>query len=117
MFSKKPTNRKRNHRRHKPLPRKAVKTDSLESLREREFQLNAQIGELEEVLAAREKEEDLRRNHVLPPQNSRISHSNRDLSFAEQRRLRKERNSSGLYFFILLAIASALAFWLFYTGG
>ncbi|MDF1813358.1 MAG: hypothetical protein P1V20_14260 [Verrucomicrobiales bacterium] len=123
MFEKKPVNRKR-HRKKKSKSRAAHSPDknTLESLRDREFQLNAQIGELENILASHdrdaERKKTMRQENILPPPETRTRRPDPAiLSYSEKRRQQKEQNASGLYFFALLIIASLLAFWLFYSGG
>lgn len=119
MFSNNPANRKLN-RKKRSRSSQRPRQDTLDSLRDKEYQLNAQIGELEEILASKEREEQERktmhRENVLPPlEQRRIDHE--PMIYTERRGRNKDSQGSFVYFLILLGIASALAFWLFYTGG
>lgn len=128
------------------------KSESLNSLREQEFRLNAQIGELEEILASHARREERlhreKREIVLPPLDDMIGELEQihaPHSWTEQRHHRQKRENilpagkfefrnsnfkisrrrrrpqkglaDSLYFFVLLLIAIALGFWLFYPGG
>ena len=115
-------NRKRRSTR-RPGPIRISETNPARSLREQEFQLNAIIEELEEVIAIHETEEkrglEMRRRNIMPPPEYAQRHKrNREVRhYAERRHQKYDRNAGGLQFLFLLVIAAGLLFWLLYSGG
>lgn len=130
LFSREPKNRRRRMRSKsrerswdlpplKPKASKAKKGDIVGQV----YQLNAQIGALENFLekktAARTYREQLRRQGILPPpdlDSPRPARRRPAMSFAEQRRYRAERSKSGLHFLMLFLLACALGWWLIFSG-
>ena len=91
-------------------------------MREKEYQLNAQIGSLESVLANLEEREErearMRRENIMPPPDYyQRQHQRPRRTSMERRKHLRERNASGIQFLILFLIACALGFWLIFTGG
>ncbi len=88
------------------------------------YELNAQIGVIENFLAQKTAEqtyrEQMRRDGLIPPPDRaqlRRSKKRKDaLSHAQRRRYHAERSKNGLHFFFLFCLAGALAYWLLNSG-
>jgi len=132
LFSRKPRNRQRRPSAKKPAdlldrpelksakPRRQPKSDDLVG---QAYQLNAQIGAIENFLANKTAEEALRermrRDGILPPPDragARRRGKERNLSHAERRRYLAERSKSGIHFFLLFCLAIAIGWWLLFSG-
>lgn len=132
LFSRKPKNRRR-----RPAPSK--KNDILDSpelksakpkkraknedLVGQVYQLNAQIGAIENFLAKKTAEqlhrERMKHEGVIPPPErlgSKRGVKKQNLSHAERRRYHAERSKSGLNFLILFCFALAIGWWLIFSG-
>lgn len=124
MFPKKPVNRKRKKSFFKTEnPRRRFEEDTIETLRDKEIRLNAQIEQLEVALASHSTRSEARRanRRVTNPapsrdfENYRFGKSHHDsFTYSEQRKNKQESNFSGLYFFFLIIVAAALSYWLFF---
>ncbi len=133
LFSSKPKNRRR--RRRKPsaekcweaLPAKSGKSKKSSQPRDlvgQVYELNAQIGAIENFLAKRSAEravsEHLKREGILPPPDRapvrRFANRRPALSHAERRRYHAERSRNGLHFLLLFSLAIGLGWWLIFSG-
>lgn len=132
LFSSKPKNRRR---RAKAKPAKHVldapewkavskkKSKKGGDLVDQVYQLNAQIGVLENFIAKKSAEqlmrERMKHEGVIPPPDRQVTRRSRKkpvLSHAERRRYLAERSKSGLHFLMLFCLAGALFWWLFFSG-
>ncbi len=132
LFSRKPKNRRRRVRAKKTVdawdlpalkkvkPKKKVRSDDLV---DRVYQINAQIGAIENFLAeknaARTYSEQLKRVGIIPPPDctARRGRGTKPmLSHAERRRYYAERSKNGIHFFFLFCLACALVWWLLFSG-
>ncbi len=133
LFPRKPQNRRRRSRSAKksmdawdlPELRKAKPKTRAKSgdLVGQVYQLNAQIGALENFLAkknaAKSYSEQLKREGMIPPPDRhgvRRSSKKPVLSHAERRRYHAERSRAGVHFFVLFCLACALVWWLIESG-
>ena len=88
------------------------------------YELNAQIGVIENFLAQKSAEQtyrdQMRRDGLIPPpdraQLRRDRRKKSALSHAQRRRYHAERSKSGLHFFFLFCLAGALVYWLLNSG-
>lgn len=87
------------------------------------YELNAQIGVIENFLARKTAEqtyrEQIRRDGLIPPPDRSQLRRNRKkdaLSHAQRRRQNAERSKNGLHFFFLFCLACALVWWLLNSG-
>jgi hypothetical protein len=132
LFSRKPKNRRRRVRSKKPAdawdlpelkkakPKKKAKSDDLVG---QVYQLNAQIGAIENFLAkknaVRNYSEQLKREGMIPPPDRvapRRAGKKPSLSLAERRRYHAERSRNGIHFLFLFCLACVLAWWLIFSG-
>lgn len=132
LFSRKPKNRRRRVRAKKPVdawdlpdlkrakPKKKAKSDDLVG---QVYQLNAQIGAIENFLAkknaVRNYSEQLKREGMIPPPDRaspRRAAKKPALSHAERRRYHAERSRNGIHFLFLFCLACVLAWWLIFSG-
>lgn len=101
-------------------PRKRAKSNDLVG---QVYQLNAQIGAIENFLAKKTAEqlhrERMKHEGVIPPPDragSRRGEKKKNLSHAERRRYHAERSKSGIHFFVLFCLAVAIGWWLVFSG-
>lgn len=88
------------------------------------YELNAQIGVIENFLAQKTAEhtyrEQMRRDGLIPPPDRNQQRRNRKkkdaLSHAERRRYHAERSKNGLHFLLLFCLACGLIWWLLNSG-
>jgi hypothetical protein len=132
LFSRKPKNRRRRPVSKKngdildtpelksAKPRKRAKSDDLVG---QVYQLNAQIGAIENFLAKKTAEqlhrERMKHEGVIPPPDragARRGEKKKNLSHAERRRYHAERSKSGIHFFFLFCLAIAIGWWLLFSG-
>ena len=132
LFSRKPKNRRRRVRSRKPVdawdlpdlkkakPKKKAKSEDLVG---QVYQLNAQIGAIENFLAkknaVRNYSEQLKREGMIPPPDRvsvRRTGKKPALSLAERRRYHAERSRNGIHFLFLFCLACVLAWWLIFSG-
>ncbi len=132
LFSRQPKNRRRRSRAKKAVdawdlpelksakPKKRAKSGDLVG---QVYQLNAQIGALENFLekktAARTYRDQMKREGILPPpdrEEGRRGKRKPALSHAERRRYHAERSRNGLHFLLLFCLACALMWWLIFSG-
>jgi hypothetical protein len=138
LFSRQPKNRRRRSRKKTeaspwetpPSTKTAGKGKAAKRSRkegdyvEKVYELNAQIGAIENFLAgknaARALAERMKRDGVLPPpdrdETPRVASRRPALSHAERRRLHAERSRSGIRFLFLFCLACGLAWWLIFSG-
>ena len=131
LFSRQPKNRRRRVRAKKPLdawdlpalkkakPKKTAKSHDLVG---QVYQLNAQIGALENFIAdknaARSYSDQIKRDGMIPPPErcARRGARKPSLSHAERRRYHAERSRNGLHFLFLFCLACLLGWWLIFSG-
>lgn len=131
LFPRQPKNRRRRARSNKSRdawdlpelkkakPKKRTKQGDLAG---HVYQLNAQIGALENFIAkknaARTYSEQLKREGMIPPPDRRERRGRKKpaLTHAERRRYHAERSRNGLHFFFLFCLACALVWWLIFSG-
>tara|TARA_R110000850_G_scaffold19988_5_gene59812 strand:- start:183 stop:578 length:396 start_codon:yes stop_codon:yes gene_type:complete len=128
LFSSRPKNRRRRSRSGKETswidpdsttggksPRRAT------TPKQKEHQLNAQIGAVESFLAkhhaAEVKRDYMKRENILPPPDQ-SSHrkAKRKMTLAARRRYLAERNRNGLRFLALFCLACGIGWWLIFSG-
>lgn len=131
LFSHKPVNRRRRSRKEPETspwdaapgkkPTKRAKTGKYV---EQVYELNAQIGAIENFLAgkqaARALAERMKRDGVIPPPDRatapRAANRKPTLSLSERRRIHAERNRNGIRFLLLFCLACGLVWWLIFSG-
>lgn len=132
LFSRKPKNRRRSPASSKKndildspelksaKPKKRAKSEDLVG---QVYQLNAQIGAIENFLAKKTAEqlqrERMKHEGVLPPPDrsgTKRGVKKKNLSHAERRRYHAERSKNGLNFLILFCLALAIGWWLIFSG-
>jgi hypothetical protein len=132
LFSRKPKNRRRRSASTKKddildspdlksaKPRKRAKSGDLVG---QVYQLNAQIGAIENFLAKKTADqlqrERMKHEGVIPPPDragSKRGAKKKNLSHAERRRYHAECNKSGVHFFFLFCLAIVIGWWLLFSG-
>jgi len=132
LFSRNPKNRRRRPRAKKSIdtwdhpdlksakPKKRAKSGDLVG---QVYELNAQIGALENFLAkksaAKMYRETMKREGIIPPPDRTAAHRGAkkpSLSHAERRRYHAERSKNGVHFLFLFCLACGLVWWLIFSG-
>ena len=136
LFSSSPKNRKRRRVRSKrdsawideentvieqPRRAKAKRNPKNASPQREMHKLNAQIGAIETFLAGHHQDaarkQAMRAENILPPPDRNVHRrTRRKMTLAARRRYLAERNRNGLGFLILFGMASAIAWWLIFSG-
>lgn len=130
FFSSKPKNRRRRARKttgkepwiegeKSAKPKRKKSKDVVGQV----YELNAQIGVIENFLARKTAEqtyrEQMRRDGLIPPPDRaqlRRSKKKAALSHAQRRRQNAERSRNGLHFLFLFCLACGIIWWLLNSG-